>query len=409
MFFLYEVLLYLVFIIGLPFFLIAGLWRGKYLANFTERLGFYRTPSAAHDLWIHAVSVGEAIAAKPIVDEVMRVRPATSIVLTTTTITGQAQAKRMFPFARIAYFPFDFSASVRMFLDHHQPRAYAVMETEIWPNVTRIARGRGLRLLVANGRLSDRSYPRYRRFRFLVAPLLRQYDRLLAREEVDRDRFIAIGAPPAIVEVAGNVKFDFTPDAAPLAFAPQLESMIAGRPVLILASTVAGEDEMLVPLLRDEWFTIIAPRKPERFDAVAGLLRGKAFVRRSELNAEARPQVLLLDSIGELARVYRYATAAFIGGSLVNTGGHNPIEAAAAGVPVCFGPHTSNFREIVSVFLRNDAAVEVKSAAEVFSFADRMQSDNASRAAFAERARNTVAQNRGAAALTASRIIELLA
>jgi 3-deoxy-D-manno-octulosonic-acid transferase len=409
MFFLYEVALYLVFIIGLPFFLVAGLVRGKYLANFTERLGIYRTQPAAHDLWIHAVSVGEAIAAKPIIDELLRARPSTSIVITTTTITGQAQAQRMFPFARIAYFPFDFSASVRMFLDHHRPRAYAVMETEIWPNVTRIARARGLRLLVANGRLSDRSFPRYRRFRFIVAPLLRRYDRLLAREEVDRERFIAIGAPPSIVEVAGNVKFDFTPDATPLAFASQLEAMIAGRPVLMLASTVTGEDEMLIPLLRDDWFTIIAPRKPERFDAVAGLLQGKRVARRTAIDRQREADVLLLDSIGELARVYRYGTAAFIGGSLVNTGGHNPIEAAAAGVPVCFGPHTSNFREIVSVFLRNDAAVEVKSAAEVFSFADRMQSDKAAHAAYAERARNTVAHNRGAAARTAARIIELLA
>ena len=411
MFLLYEVALYLVFIIGLPFFLLAGLWRGKYLVNFTERLGFYRTPAAAHDLWIHAVSVGEAIAAKPVIDELLRRRPSTSIVLTTTTITGQAQARRMFPFARIAYFPFDFTASVRSFLDHNRPKVYAVMETEIWPNVTRLARRRGVRLLVANGRLSDRSYPRYRRFRVLVGPLLRQYDRLLAREAEDRERFIAIGAPPAIVEVAGNVKFDFTPDETPLAITLELEAMIAGRPVLMLASTVAGEDEMLIPLLRDDWFTIIAPRKPERFDAVAALLRGKTLVRRSELTGgtNARPQVLLLDSIGELARVYRHATAAFIGGSLVNTGGHNPIEAAAAGVPVCFGPHTSNFREIVSVFLRNDAAVEVQSAAEVMEFAERMRSDAPARSGYEERARKTVAQNRGAAALTAARILELLA
>lgn len=407
MFLAYEVALYLVFIIGLPFFVIAGLLRGKYLANFPQRLGFYRAPAAAHDVWIHAVSVGETLAARPIVDELLRRRPATSLVVTTTTITGQAQARRLFPNARVAYFPFDFSASVRGFLDHHRPRVFAAMETEIWPNVTRIARARGVRLLLANARLSDRSYPRYRLFRSICAGVLRKYDRVLARDEVDRQRFVSIGAPASIVEVAGNVKFDFTPDAAPLANASQLESLIAGRPVLILASTKAGEDEMLIPYLTPQFFTIIAPRKPERFDVVARLLEGRKFVRRSTLGAGAA-DILLLDTIGELARTYRYATVAFIGGSLVNTGGHNPIEAAAAGVPVCFGPHVSNFREIATVFLENNAAVEVHSAEEVFAFARRMTGDAAERRAFAERARRTIEENRGASLRTAQRIIELL-
>jgi 3-deoxy-D-manno-octulosonic-acid transferase len=410
MFILYEVLLYLVLIAGLPFFLIAGLWRGKYLTNFPERMGVYRTPAASHDLWIHAVSVGEAIAARPIVDEVLRRRPATSLVITTTTITGQAQAARLFPSARVTYFPFDFAASVRKFLDHNRPRAFAVIETEIWPNVTRIARERGLGMLLANGRISDRSFPRYRALRWFIGRLLQQYDRVLAREEEDRTRFIAIGAPASIVEVVGNVKFDFAPDEKPLEIAPRIESLIAGRPVLVLASTVAGEDELLIPRLSPDFFTIIAPRKPERFDTVASLLRGRAFVRRSALpEAGAPADILLLDSIGELARIYRYATAAFIGGSLVESGGHNPIEAAAAGVPVCFGPHTSNFREIVAVFLKNDAAVEVTSADDVMAFAQRMNIDAAARIAIASRARQTVEQNRGAAARTAQRILELLA
>ncbi|HXA18840.1 MAG TPA: 3-deoxy-D-manno-octulosonic acid transferase [Thermoanaerobaculia bacterium] len=415
MFVLYEVLLYLVLILALPYFLFAGVLRGKYLANFPERMGFYRTRAAAHDLWIHAVSVGETLAARPVVDEIMRQRPSTTIVFTTTTITGQAQARRLFPDATVTYFPFDFAASVKRFLRHHRPRVFATMETEIWPNATRLSRARGLRLLLANGRISDRSFPRYRRLRPFVAPVLRQYDRILAREETDRERFIAIGAPAAMVETSGNVKFDYMPDDRPLEIAPRLETLVAGRKVLVLGSTMEGEDEALIAELESyiashNAFVIIAPRKPERFEIVAGLLAATKtrFVRRSDWN-DGPADVLLLDTFGELAKIYRFATAAFIGGSLVRTGGHNPIEPAAAGVPVCFGPHMSNFREIARVFLRDGGAVEARDTAAVFTFAGRMLDDDAAQRAMSDRARRTVEQNRGAASRTGSRIVELLA
>jgi 3-deoxy-D-manno-octulosonic-acid transferase len=402
MFLLYELLLVLALLIALPYLLLTGALRGKYLANFPARMGFYRTPAAAHDLWIHAVSVGEAVAARPIVDEILRRRPATSIVFTTTTITGQALARRLFPEATVTYFPFDFAASVKRFLAHHTPRAFATMETEIWPNVTRLARARGLRLVLANGRISDRSFPRYRAMRPVVARVLRKYERILAREETDRRRFIAIGAPAETVEVTGNVKFDYLPDERPLEF--PIEQIIDGRRVLILASTMPGEDEILIPAvegLRD-WLVIVAPRKPERFELVAAMLPADA-IRRSSFIVY-RSSFLLLDSIGELARIYRYATAAFIGGSLLpGVGGHNPIEAAAVGVPVCFGPYMSNFREVAATFLREGAAAEVRAPADVMAFA---AADNA---AMGERGRKVVEQNRGAAARTAARIVELLA
>ena len=398
------------FVITLPFFLLTGLLRGKYLSNFPERMGFYRSPAGAHDLWIHAVSVGEALAARPVVREILRMRPATSIVFTTTTITGQAQARRLYPDATVTYFPFDFSFSVRRFLAHHRPHVFATMETEIWPNVIRLAEKHGIRLILANGRISDRSFPRYRATRAIVGRLLRHYQRILAREETDRERFVAIGAPPDVVETSGNVKFDYVPDESPLAIAAELESLIAGRKVIVLGSTMEGEDEALIPLLSDvDAFVIIAPRKPERFDVVAGMLSN--FVRRTNLTRDAArgTRHLLLDSFGELARIYRYATAAFIGGSLVPTGGHNPIEPAAAGVPVCFGPHMSNFREIASTFLRGGGAVEVQSAAEAIAFLRRMIENEPEQRAIGERARRIVEQNRGASARTASRIVELLA
>jgi 3-deoxy-D-manno-octulosonic-acid transferase len=420
MFVVYEVLLYLVFLLALPFFLITGFLRGKYLSNFPERIGFYRTPAGSHDLWIHAVSVGETLASRPVVDEVLRRRPGTSIVFTTTTITGQSQARRLFPEATVTYFPFDFSASVKRFLDHHRPRVFAAMETEIWPNVTRLSRARGLRLLLANGRLSDRSFPRYRAFRPIVRRILRHYDRVLVRDDGDRRRFIDIGAPPDAVETTGNVKFDFTVDSKPLAIRGKLESLISARRVLILGSTREGEEEMVLPDLErfikeKDAFVILAPRKPERFEIVAGLLSTTSipFTRRSEIDSANGQQqtanLLLLDSVGELTRVYPYAAVAFVGGSLVPTGGHNPIEPAAAGVPVCFGPHMTNFREIAATFLENDAAVEVQSPAELIAFAARMFDDEAARAGYGDRARKTVEQNRGAAARTAERIVELLA
>ena len=422
MYLVYEVALYLVLILGLPFFLL----RGKYTSTFAARMGHYRGAARAHDVWIHAVSVGETLAAKPIVDRLLALRPETSMVFTTTTATGQAQAKKLFPFATVTYFPLDFSVAVKRFLNHHRPRVFAAMETEIWPNATRLAAARGVRLVLANGRISDRSFPRYRAFRPIVARVLRHYDAILAREAQDAERFRAIGASE--VEVAGNVKFDYVPDERPLEF--DLLALAAGRPIVVLGSTMEGEDEALLPeVLPLGAFVVVAPRKPDRFDAVAGMLSGARYSRRSVTPSvsegpggvggapPARPgpsltlgvtDVLLLDTIGELARVYRYATAAFIGGSLVPTGGHNPIEAAAVGVPTCFGPHMTNFREIASVFLRDGAAEEVRSANDVAAFFRRMIDDERARIAMGEKARRTVAENRGAAERTARRIVELL-
>jgi 3-deoxy-D-manno-octulosonic-acid transferase len=419
MYFLYEVLLYLVLVLALPYFLLTGVLRGKYLANFPARLGFFRHRAEEHDLWIHAVSVGEALAARPVVEEVLRQRPSTSIVFTTTTLTGQAQAKRLYPAATVTYFPFDFAFAVRRFLAHHTPRVFATMETEIWPNVTRISRERGLKLILANGRISDRSLPRYRAFRPIVGSVLHKYDRILAREATDQERFIAIGAPQEVVEISGNVKFDYNPDDSELEIAPLLRTLIGDRKVLVLGSTMEGEDEVLLPELErfiaeQRAFVIIAPRKPERFELVAGLLATSTlkFVRRSELEEaalDAPYDALLLDTFGELAKVYRFAHVAFIGGTLVPTGGHNPIEAAAAGVPVCFGPSMSNFREIAQVFLKNEAAVQIESASEAIDFASSMLDNEYLQKTWGERARATVLQNRGASERTARRIVELLA
>jgi 3-deoxy-D-manno-octulosonic-acid transferase len=215
--------------------------------------------------------------------------------------------------------------------------------------------------------------------------------------------------------VSGNVKFDYEPDDAPLDVASRLETLIGGRKVLVLGSTMQGEDEAFLPeiegfIAEHNAFVIIAPRKPERFELVAGLLATSPlrFMRRSAMNDDDA-EVLLLDTLGELAKIYRYATFAFVGGTLVPIGGHNPIEPAAHGVPVCFGPSMSNFREIAQVFLRHEAAAEVRSAAEAIELAAEMFENEDLQRAWGSRARNAVLQNRGASARTASRIVELLA
>ncbi|MFZ2492995.1 MAG: 3-deoxy-D-manno-octulosonic acid transferase [Thermoanaerobaculia bacterium] len=417
MYLLYEVVLYLALLLALPYFLLTGVLRGKYIVNFPARMGFYRDPSERHDLWIHAVSVGETLAAQPVVAEILRLRPETTIVFTTTTVTGQAQARRLFPQSTITYFPLDFRFAVNRFFGTYAPRVFATLETEIWPNVTRLAKERGVRLILANGRISDRSFPRYDLFRRIVGPVLRNYDRILAREETDRERFIALGASPAAVETTGNVKFDYELETSTLEIAAELEALIGGRKVVVLGSTKQGEDEELLPYVErlvaeHNAFVVIAPRKAERFELVAGLLATSSvrFVRRSELEAfEGQADVLLLDTIGELRKMYRYATVAFVGGSLVAEGGQNPIEPAAAGVPVCFGPSMSNFREIATTFVRARAGAQCASAAQVADFIRHMLDNEALQAEWSARAMETVSQNRGASTRTAERILELLA
>ncbi|HUF17139.1 MAG TPA: 3-deoxy-D-manno-octulosonic acid transferase [Thermoanaerobaculia bacterium] len=420
MFRLYELLLYLAFMLAFPWFLITGVPRGKYLSNFGPRFGFYKGNPSRHDLWVHAVSVGEVLAARPILQRVLEARPDTTVVVTTTTISGQTLARSLFPSATVTYFPFDFSFAVRSFLHRYSPSTFAIMETEIWPNVSRLAAQRGVRMLLANGRISDRSLRHYRPFRHLLSRVLSSYSVILARDPVDRERFIAIGAPADHVEVSGNVKFDLERQPRPLAIRPELERLIAGRKVFVAGSTVEGEDELLIvelpALIRElECFVVLAPRKPERFELVAGLLAASTipFIRRSELEMTGRPEgrkhdLLLLDSIGELAAIYELASAAFVGGSLVSSGGHNPIEPAAAGVPVCFGPHMTNFREIAASFVQEEAAVEVGGLEELVGFVRRMLTDEEVNRSISQRAKRTVERNRGAADLTARRILELL-
>jgi 3-deoxy-D-manno-octulosonic-acid transferase len=417
MFALYEALLWGVFLLLLPWLAIVGFLKGKYWSSFWARLGTYRGRAAAHDVWIQAVSVGEVAAAKSLLERLRAIKPDLRAVVTTTTSTGQAMARRLFPNDAVTYFPLDFSFAVRRFLDHHEPRLYVAVETEIWPNAARLASERGIRVAIVNGRLSDRSFRRYRRLRRLLLPIFRFYDEVMVRSEADRDRYEAIGASADRLFVTGNLKFDFDSMAAEEPeIAPELHRLAAGRPILVAGSTVEGEDEALLPhlprLISKGCFVVVAPRKPERFEIVAGLLAtsGIRWARRSEIGRAPveEADLLLLDSIGELARIYPYAAAAFVGGSIVPVGGHNPIEPASAGTPVAFGPHMTNFREIAETFLASEGAVEVANAAQLIAFFETMMVDRAAREALAARGRAVVEANRGAARLTAERLLGLL-
>jgi len=236
----------------------------------------------------------------------------------------------------------------------------------------------------------------------------------VVREETDRARLVAMGAPTDRIEVAGNVKFDFEISDVALEIEPRVRELAKGRPIAVLGSVVEAEEDLIVPIVPElaakGVFTILAPRKPERFDAVARKMREAAvnFVRRSALPGEGEADVLMLDSIGELARIYKLATIAFVGGSIAPTGGHNPIEPAAAGVPVAFGPHMTNFREIAAVFLERDAAIEVGSAGALRDLVVRLCDDEATRDEYADRARGVIDANRGAAARIADRVIAML-
>ena len=376
---LYSFVLTLVLVVGAPWWLFRMATSGKYREGLSERLGFVpermrQSASGKRVVWVHAVSVGEVLAASRLIEELgprLDARGAGwRVVVSTTTRTGQKLARERFGAERVFYFPLDFGFAVRAWLRMLRPAMLVLMETEFWPRVLVEFARAGIPVAVVNARISDRSWPRYRRLRFLWRQLLRRLTVVLAQTERDSERLRAIGA--ANVRVGGNLKFDVRAlDATPVVDRLR-EHLAPGAKVLVCGSTLAGEEELLLGVLPDDVVTVLAPRHPERFGTVAELLErsgrgvsGRPWVRRSAWMeapaAIAAGTVFLLDSIGELASVYSLADAAFIGGSLVPAGGHNPLEAAQFGVPILMGPHYENFRGIVKTLQSHDAMQIVQS------------------------------------------------
>jgi 3-deoxy-D-manno-octulosonic-acid transferase len=422
--FLYSVALGLAMLAGLPYWIFQMARHGKYCSGLGERLGRVpsrlRLPEAAEPvIWVHAVSVGEVLAVTGLVEELQRRFPRHRIFVSTTTDTGQALARRRFGEGNVFYFPMDFAFAIRTYLRALRPQLVVIAETEFWPNFMRLAHASGARIAVVNARISDRSLPRYRRFRGLLRRVLVHVDLFLAQTSEDAVRLREIGAGEDRVRVAGNLKFDIPVPAVPPVVERLRESIAtsAAGPVLVCGSTVDGEEPLLLKAFENllvqhpRAVMVLAPRHPERFAAVAALLEQMSirYSRRSAWNGEALSGgVFLLDTIGELAALYALADVAFVGGSLVPRGGHNIIEPARHGVAIVVGNHTENFRDIVNLFQSRDAVRAVGPAELPLMFLELLANDS-ERQALGQRAAETMRSQLGATARTVSALGGLLA
>jgi 3-deoxy-D-manno-octulosonic-acid transferase len=432
----YSLLLGLAAILLTPYWLVQGLRHGKYFSNLGQRLGFsFPTLSKLPEnrpgaIWIHAVSVGEALSGVTLARRLKQAYPDRPLVISTTTLTGQALARERMPFAdAIFYFPLDWAFCVRRVLLAARPSIVIILETEIWPNFLREARRRDIPVVFVSGRISDRSFARYQKFLgiigFFLRPLLRSAlshaSAFLMQSEKDAERIRALGAPPDHVQISGNLKYDLElPAPTPISNWLAAEARRGGRSPIIVAGSVVATEEPLALIafgtLQGEHrkaLLVLAPRKPECFDSAAQFIDDshRKFIRRSQLPVPGPSQngvparefsiaddvtVILLDSIGELASLYSVADGAFVGGSLVPSGGHNILEPAAFGKIPVFGPSMENFAEMAERFTAAGAAVQVESPEDAGVAWIEFLRDPERAAKMGETARNLVESSRGA-------------
>jgi 3-deoxy-D-manno-octulosonic-acid transferase len=449
-YFIYSFLMGFAALLLVPYWLVQGLRHGKYLSNLGERLGFSfpalaKLPAnSTGAIWIHAVSVGEALSGITLARRLKEAHPHRPLVISTTTQTGQSLVRERMPFAdAVIYFPLDWAFCVGRALDAVHPSMVLVLETEIWPNFLREAGRRKVPVLFVSGRISDRSFARYQGylgvFGFFLRPFLKNVlsntSAFLMQSEKDAERLRALGAPSERVRVSGNLKYDLElPAPTPLSNWLAAEIKRSGRsPIIVAGSVVAAEEPhalIAFGTLQGEYpkaLLVLAPRKPECFDEAAEFIdeSHRKFIRRSQLAipGPAQPQtvqasnhstipddvtVLLLDSIGELASLYGLADGAFVGGSLVSSGGHNILEPAAFGKIPVFGSSMENFAEMASRFVSAGAAIQVESPEDVgvawielFRNPERMKK-------MSETARHLVAASRGATDRAVAEIAERL-
>ena len=422
MYLLYNILLAVAFALSIPFYLWKGRGTGKYLETFRERFGRLPTGVAgeAPSLWIHAVSVGEVLAARTLLGPLRERCAGRRIVVSTTTVTGNGIARRSLSgHDALFYAPFDFPGPSRHALEATRAELLVLVETELWPNLIREARRRGTRIALVNGRISPRSFPRYRRLRFFLEPVLAQVDLFLMQGPAHAERIRAMGAPEDRVRVTGNLKFDAVEVPPPSAALEAAFRPLQGRPLVVAGSTMEGEEAALLRVYarllaaEPDLALALAPRHPERFDAVPSLAESLGFRCRRRSANDGAPwrdrEVLLLDTLGELASAYSYATVVFVGGSLVPKGGHNVLEAAAWGKPVAVGPHMENFQEIGDQFRAEGALVRVADEDELTGALAELLADEARRRELGDHARALVERNRGALRRTVDALAELLA
>ena len=430
MYFIYSAVSLLVFVVVSPYFLYQAIRYKKYIGNLRERLGYLPVSfnvDAEPSIWIHAVSVGEALTARALAADLKSRYPRLKLFLSTTTMAGQQVARSSLHHLvdGVFYFPFDWTFIVRRTLNLVKPRLFIMMETEIWPNLLHECRRRGIKTAMINGRISTRSYPRYKVVRPLFRRVLADVDRFCMQSAESAQRVVDLGADKARVTVTGSLKFDSleVPSAVmqhgkPRERVLRFFRMSSHRTVIVAGSTMRGEETAVlrafakIKATQTHAVAILAPRQPERFAEVERLARDAGFVtaRRSELpiDAEPRADVIVLDSIGELAQLYQLATVVFVGGSLVDHGGHNILEPAIFGKPIVFGPHMQNFREIAETFVANSAAIQVTSDRELDDAILALVRDPVHRAGLGAAARALVEANRGAKDKTIAVITDLL-
>ena len=422
MYVVYSALLLLALLLSAPWWLWQMLRHGKYRAGWSERLGGVprrlRT-GRPETIWIHAVSVGEVLAITQVLAEIQAQLPDWRIVVSTTTDTGQKLARQKFGNDRVFYAPLDLPWTVQAYIDALQPRLLVLAESEFWPNLLHCARQSGTAVAVVNARVSDRSLPRYKRFRRLLERVLDDVSVFLAQSQEDADRLVAIGAPADRVHVGGNLKFDVAPPKRVEVVERIAEETRREKigPVIVAGSTLDGEELMLLEAFRavrnlfPSAMLLLAPRHPERFGTVAILLASSEIPcrRRSQWSGGplAGGSVLLLDTIGELASLYQIADLAFVGGSLVAKGGHNILEPAYFGVPILVGPHTENFRDIVEIFLRADALTVVTPQTLTSTVLDLLD-DLEKRERLGRKAKEVLLQEQGATRRTVNAILGLM-
>lgn len=423
-----------------PYYALRGWRRGEPSRALRERLGSLprditlraaaSAPSEAAApgaIWIHAVSVGEVLAAKPLLEGLKQRFPGRAVLVSTTTETGQRLARERLQIADgIFYFPLDWVVPVRRALRAIRPALVIVMETEIWPNFVREARRRGVPVVFANARISEKSFARFKRWQFLVgeffARVLQDAELFLAQTPEDAERLGEMGARADRIEVTGNLKYDAEPPSVSR-FGIWLEEQIRRQerwPVLVAGSVVTDEEEAVLAaydIVQRQWrraLLVLAPRKPDRFDAAASIAASDGWnvARRSHLDLGAlldeNAEVLLLDSIGELAGLYLLADAVFVGGSLVPAGGHNILEPAWFSRPPVFGPSMENFRDMAAQFLAAQAGVQVTSGEQLGKVWVQLIENDALRERMGKAARGLSERNRGAAARSLDRIAAAL-
>jgi len=431
MYFIYSVLLSIAFLILLPRFLFDALRHGKYVAGFRERLG--KVKPILHQttplIWIHAVSVGEAQAARPLVLELKTRFPDIALAISTTTRTGQELAQDIFKDEAVSvfYFPFDWRWTVRRVLSAIRPTAVVILETELWPGFLRECRNQRIPVAIVNGRLSGQSFRRYRLVRQFISRVLSCVTLAVMQTDADAHRLINLGMKPENVRVSGSLKFDAGVLPAITSVRDYFNerfSLNSAAPVILAASTHAPEERIILESFKQiltklpDARLLIAPRHPERFDDVASLveLSGLSYSRRTKpaVVADTTNSVILLDSIGELPSIYSLATIVFVGGSIARTGGHNILEPAAVGACVVTGGYTHNFQAIVETFAKADALVqlspmpEAEAREELTNVLTGLLIDDARRAEIGARAKKLVNQNRGATERTVNWLEPLL-